>query len=440
MSEEKDLNMNNEENSKETSSVSENHELPEQTEEIIDETSQPEKELEEVIIEEKKEKEVPPQFRTSFDEPRGRKGRGKVVPVIIWMLVTALLCGGSGILGARYALSKYSQENKETVVVYEGVNTANTDYKIEDLTDVVENIVDTVVEVYTETVKYNYFYGQYVTSGAGSGVILSSDGYIITNNHVIENARSVNVKTSDGTEYSAIVVGADAENDVAVIKINAEGLKPAIIGNSDNLKLGETAIAIGNPLGTLGGTVTSGIISAKSREITVEGKTMTLMQTNAAISPGNSGGGLFNISGELIGVVNAKYTDSEVEGIGFAIPINVAKEVAERLIEEWDEKAQGAVIGISCTSIDNDQIMRHYDLDRYGVYINNVTLKTAEKAGLKTGDLIVEFEGQTIKSFEDLEKALAKQKPGNTVDITVVRSGELVNVRVPLSQRGNMID
>ena len=438
MFEEKE-NMNNEINTEETSAAEANQKLPDETDEIIDDTPQTEeKELEEIVTESRKESEVPPQFRKSFDEPREKHGRSMVIPAIVWMLVTALLCTGSGLLGARYALSKVDTSDKDKVVVYEGINTANTTYEISDLSDVVENIVDTVVEVYTETVKYNYFYGQYVTSGAGSGVIYSSDGYIITNNHVIENARTVNVKTSDGTEYSAVVIGTDPENDVAVIKIDATGLKPAILGNSDDLKLGETAIAIGNPLGTLGGTVTSGIISAKSREITVEGQQMTLMQTNAAISPGNSGGGLFNISGQLIGIVNAKYTNTEVEGIGFAIPINVARTVAEKLIEEGKQRAEGAVIGISCTSIENKEAMAHYNLDRHGVYINNVTLSAAEKAGLKAGDLIVEFEGQTIGSFEDLESALAKQKPGNTVNITVVRSGELVNIRVMLSRRGNM--
>ena len=195
---------------------------------------------------------------------------------------------------------------------------------------VVELVADTVVEITTTNIVTDRFYGQYVTSGAGSGVIIREDGYIVTNHHVIEDARSVTVRLTDGSEFSASYVGSDVANDIAVIKINATGLTPAR-GSSSELTVGQDVIAIGNPLGTLGGTVTDGIISALDRKIKVDGYEMTLMQTNAAINPGNSGGGLFNMSGELIGIVNAKQSDTGIEGLGFAIPISVVNESLEKI-------------------------------------------------------------------------------------------------------------
>ncbi len=195
---------------------------------------------------------------------------------------------------------------------------------------VVDLVADTVVEITTTNIVTDRFYGQYVTSGAGSGVIIREDGYIVTNHHVIEDARNITVRLTDGSEFSAYTIGSDVANDIAVIKINATGLTPAR-GSNKELMVGQDVIAIGNPLGTLGGTVTNGIISALDRKIKVDGYEMTLMQTNAAINPGNSGGGLFNMSGELIGIVNAKQSDTGIEGLGFAIPIGVVNESLEKI-------------------------------------------------------------------------------------------------------------
>ncbi|MBQ2862637.1 MAG: trypsin-like peptidase domain-containing protein, partial [Clostridia bacterium] len=205
----------------------------------------------------------------------------------------------------------------------EGSTTANTT-----MTDVISSVRDTVVEIVTENIQESAFYGQYVTSGAGSGVIINENGYIITNNHVVAGANTIYVRTTDQKEYKASLVGTDEESDIAVIKIDATSLKAATLGDSSAIKLGEAVIAIGNPLGSLGGTVTDGIISALDREVTIDGQEMRLLQTNAAVNPGNSGGGLFNMAGELIGVVNAKSSSSNsgatIEGLGFAIPINHA--------------------------------------------------------------------------------------------------------------------
>ncbi len=196
---------------------------------------------------------------------------------------------------------------------------------------VADSASNSVVEIVTEAVTKSQFMQDMVTEGAGSGVIVTTDGYIVTNNHVIEGASKITVTTKDGTSYEGTLVGTDSESDVALVKINATNLQPAVMGDSDALAVGQDAIAIGNPLGELGGTVTEGIISALDREITLDGETMNLLQTSAAINPGNSGGGLFNSDGELIGIVVAKSSGADVEGLGFAIPINDVKSVVESL-------------------------------------------------------------------------------------------------------------
>jgi serine protease Do len=195
---------------------------------------------------------------------------------------------------------------------------------------------NSVVEIYTESIVSNRRMGQFITEGAGSGVVIAdseSGGYIATNNHVIEGASKITVRLSDGTEHEAELIGSDSRTDLAVIKINESRLQPAVWGNSDTLVIGELAIAIGNPLGKLGGSVTEGIISAPSRDIEIDRQMMTLLQTTAAVNPGNSGGGLFNSRGELIGIVNAKYSGTDIEGIGFAIPANLAMSIVDDLIQ-----------------------------------------------------------------------------------------------------------
>ncbi|MDR2687955.1 MAG: trypsin-like peptidase domain-containing protein [Oscillospiraceae bacterium] len=190
-----------------------------------------------------------------------------------------------------------------------------------------------VVEIYTESVTRGIFLRQYVVEGSGSGVIVSSDGRIVTCAHLIDGARKITVRLTNGTEYQAALVGKDSKNDLAVVKIEANGLKAATYGDSDKLVAGELAVVIGNPLGRLGGSVTEGIISALGRNIEMGGQSMTLLQTSAAVNPGNSGGGLFNRYGELVGVVSAKSSGVDVEGIGFAIPSNKVKSVAGTLTQ-----------------------------------------------------------------------------------------------------------
>ena len=199
------------------------------------------------------------------------------------------------------------------------------------IAQVVELVADTVVEITTTNVVTDRFYGQYVTSGAGSGVIITENGYIVTNYHVIEGAKTITVRLTNGSEFSARVMGTDPNTDIALLKIDAQGLPAAVLGNSADLVVGQEVVAIGNPLGSLGGTVTDGIISALDRTVVIDGHQMTLMQTNAAINPGNSGGGLFNRAGELIGIVNAKQSDTGIEGLGFAIPVDIVWKSIENM-------------------------------------------------------------------------------------------------------------
>ena len=209
----------------------------------------------------------------------------------------------------------------------------NTTVKTEtNLIDVAAKSKKSVVEIKTEVMTRDRFFGNYVSEGAGSGVIISENGYIVTNYHVVDGATSIYVTLSDGKEYEGIYIGGDANTDIAVLRIHGKKLAAATMGNSDMLVEGEDVIAIGNPLGELGGSVTEGIISSTSREITIGGVEMDLLQTSAAINPGNSGGGLFNMDGELIGVVNAKSSGSEIEGLGFAIPVNTAVKSAKAIM------------------------------------------------------------------------------------------------------------
>ncbi len=200
------------------------------------------------------------------------------------------------------------------------------------IADIASMNSDSVVEITISATATNVLLGKYTTTGSGSGVIISSDGYILTNNHVVESAKDINIRLHDGTEYVAKVIGTDSKTDIAVLKVDATNLKPVTIGDSDKLVVGETAVVIGNPLGELGGTVTNGIISALEREITLDGSKMNLIQTNAAINPGNSGGGLFNSKGELVGIVVAKSSGLDIEGLGFAIPINDVKDVISDIL------------------------------------------------------------------------------------------------------------
>ena len=306
---------------------------------------------------------------------------------------------------------------------------------------VADLVSPSVVVITTEQVVYSQWswYGQnQVESGAGSGVIISSDGYILTCAHVVDGASTITVTIGD-KDYTATLVGEDTTSDIAVIKIDADGLTPATVGNSDSLKVGQSVMAVGNPLGELGGTVTGGMISALNRSVTIQGSssvnTMSLIQMDASVSPGNSGGGLFNMNGELVGIVNAKSSSSDAEGLGFAIPINDAIKVAQELLENGYVTGR-PYLGITYLAVTDAQTAQQLGVNAYGVYIVDVTKGgPADQAGLKAGDCIVSVDGSEIAAKDDLGTLMQKHAAGDTLAITVARDGQMQTVNVTLGEK-----
>ena len=306
---------------------------------------------------------------------------------------------------------------------------------------VAEMVSPSVVVITTEQVVYSQWswYGQnQVESGAGSGVIISSDGYILTCAHVVSGASNITV-TIDDKDYTATVVGEDDTSDVAVLKIDATDLTPATVGDSDSLSVGQNVLAVGNPLGELGGTVTSGIISALNRSVTIQGtsstNTMSLIQMDASVSPGNSGGGLFNMNGEFIGLVNAKSSSSDAEGLGFAIPINDAIKVAQDLLENGYVSGR-PYMGITYLAVTDAQTAAQLNVSAYGVYVVDVVQGgPADKAGLQAGDRIVSIDGTEIAQKDDLGTLIQKHAAGDVLSITVARDGQMQTVSLTLGEK-----
>lgn len=365
------------------------------------------------------------------DANKKSTGRGKKGTALLLAACLVLsLIGGAG--GAVIA-AKSGLINTGSTVLYQGVEVPSSDGSGStgvgvSYSGVVQRVEDSVVAITTESVATSYFFRQYVTQGAGSGVVLSADGYIVTNYHVINGAQQITVTTSDGTAYSATLVGTDASNDIAVLKVDAKGLTPAVLGDSSKLAVGDAVLAIGNPLGTLSGTVTDGIISALEREVTIDGNTMTLLQTSAAVNPGNSGGGLFNAGGELVGIVNAKSSSDSsgnaVDNIGFAIPINSVKPIIEDLISHGYVTGK-IVLGVTLVDITDERTAHYYGLEHTGVYLQSVQSGSiADLGGLRAGDRLVSFGDAQITTGDDLKTALAAHSVGDRVDVKVVRNGK----------------
>ena len=299
--------------------------------------------------------------------------------------------------------------------------------------------------------NYGYGYGspgsqqrEYTQTGAGSGIILSEDGYILTNNHVISGVDKITVyimPEEEGAEeatYEATLVGTSESNDIAVLKIEAEGLNAATFGDSDQLELGELAVAIGNPMGNVHGSVTAGIISATERELTIDDVTISAIQTDAAINPGNSGGALFDSFGNVIGVVYAKSSSVSIEGIGYAIPVNDVKELIDQMInnpESVADQTKGSQIMLGITIVDVTEAMsKQYNMPQ-GVYIREVAeFSAAERAGLRTGDIIVELAGEAVTCADDLNAIKAKQTSGDIVSVKIDRNGKEVVLEIILPQ------
>lgn len=360
-----------------------------------------------------------------------KKSGYSVLSAVLIVCSFAMAIAGGFAFGASYGKSS---STGVSVAEIPTVNTSLSAYTTYSVAGVAGKAADTVVEIVTETVKTGSFMGQYITEGAGSGVILTVDGYIVTNNHVIDGASKITVTLRGGDQYDAKLIGTDVNTDLAVIKIDASGLSAATFGNSDSLVVGEPAVAIGNPLGQLGGTVTDGIISALDREIEIDGQVMTLLQTNATINPGNSGGGLFNSRAELVGIVNAKSSGSDVEGLGFAIPVNTVQSIVKDIIEYGYVRGRVST-GMSYIDVNNSASAWMYQVRYTGVYINGVTAgSNAEKAGLKAGDLVISVDGTKVSTSNDIKTIVQKKSIGDEVTYVVYRNNAQVTVSFALSE------
>ena len=298
--------------------------------------------------------------------------------------------------------------------------------------------VNSVVAISNQSNTTNIWGQTSETAASGTGFIISEDGYILSNYHVVEGAKRLTVITYMGNEYEARLVGFDEMNDVAVLKVEATGLDPVVIGSSDDLIVGDQVVAIGNPLGELTSSLTVGYISAKDRTINTDGSLINMMQTDAAINPGNSGGPLFNMKGEVIGITTAKYSGStgsgaSIEGIGFAIPIADAIGMTEDLIAHGYVKNQ-AYLGVTVRDLGSD-VASIYSLPM-GSYVDSVTEGScAEKAGIQPRDIIINLGGYTVDGNSTLQNALRKFKAGDTTTITVFRAGAEVELTITFDER-----
>lgn len=323
----------------------------------------------------------------------------------------------------------------------ETVTNNSTKYEITQVENPVVAIADvagkSVVGVTVRSVSNTVFGGTSTSDSEGSGIIYTADGYIVTNYHVIEDAISnqsiskvyVTLPNSD-EEIEASIIGADSVTDIAVIKIQKEGLSAATFDDSNNLKVGELVVAIGNPLGReLAGSITVGYVSALNRTLTSNGRTYKLLQTDAAINPGNSGGALVSSSGKVIGINTVKIGATDVEGIGFAIPSNIAKPIVDELIKNG--KIVRPYIGISGISLD-DNMAKRYNLVK-GVYVAKIeSSSSAYNSGIKVGDVIVKIDDKEITTIEELNEIKNSKNVGDTVKITVYRDGKNIEINVKL--------
>jgi len=415
------------------------------------------------------ESTVPPRYYTPPEkpakEPRKRKTKqgpsgGRIVGTICLVLAAALLGGFAGSALTERRLNE-RMENLErglssceealvqktgtaSSVASASMPRAAANNLISDAptqmnpAEIYDQALQQAVGIRTEVTMTNFF--GMTSSGAvsGSGFIISEDGYILTNYHVVENGYTANldiqVITADGTEYSAKIVGVEPNNDIAVLKIDAQGLNAAALGNSDELRVGDEIFAVGNPLGELEFSMSSGHVSALDRVInTQESERINMFQIDAAVNEGNSGGPVYNALGEVVGIVTAKYSSSGVEGLGFAIPINDVKAIADDLINIGYVTGK-AYMGVSFDSRYNSMYSQYYGMP-LGAYVGEVTPHTAaDKAGLKVGDIVTAIGGYTVGSYNDVKGALRHFSAGETAVLTVYRAGEEIHLSITFDE------
>ena len=363
-------------------------------------------------------------------------GKKKTTVLVAVGLVLALLMG---LLGSAIGNSLFG---KGSTTIYEGQRESS----VIDVSKIETGKLMTPAEVYaanvnstvgiTTSVTTNFWGFQTTSAASGSGFILTGDGYVLTNYHVIESSNSISVTLYDGKSYDAVLIGYDESSDIAVLKIDAEGLTPVVLGDSDNLNVGDSVVAIGNPLGELTFSLTSGAVSALNREITLSNSvTMNLIQTDCAINSGNSGGALFNLYGEVIGITNAKYSGSgsgaSIDNIGFAIPINHVRGTVESIIENG--YVAKPYIGVTVSDVSEETM--GYGLPA-GAAVKAVSEDSpAEKAGLQVNDIITAVNGKEISGRTGLSEAVSAASVGDTLTLTVYRQGNTISVDVTVGEQ-----
>ena len=360
------------------------------------------------------------------------------VKVTALLLACAVVGGAAGYGGAALSKSSQTTIQQSSRTVQQVTVKKVTGQTLMTPAEVYASAVNSVVSINCSAVSTNIF-GQTVESASsGSGFVVTEDGYIVTNHHVIENASSVTVTMYDGTEYPATVVGSDSDYDVAVLKVNATGLQPVTLGNSSDVNVGDTVLAIGNPLGELTFSMSQGIVSCCDRAINVDGTPFNMIQVDASINPGNSGGPLMNLYGEVVGIVSAKYSsysDTTVEGLGFAIPIGDVQAVITDIMENGQSTSKPS-FGITAGTM-TEQMAAQYQIDQTsGVFVYSVNKGGAgEKAGLKMGDVITKIDSTDITSMEDLTAAKKGHKAGDTVTVTYYREGQTQTTELTFDAR-----
>ena len=379
--------------------------------------------------------EEPPRKKQSFFKTTAAK-------VIAVVLACAIIGTGCGFGGAALYRSSTRQtvtlQQSDRAPVTVSVKQVDGQTKMEPA-EVYASTVNSVVSINTTASAGINIFGQTVeTASAGSGFIISPDGYIVTNYHVVKGATSVKVTLYNGDTYDAAVIGGDSDYDVAIIKINAGGLPAVTLGNSADVNVGDTVLAIGNPLGELTFSMSQGIVSCCDRAINVDGTPFNMIQVDASINPGNSGGPLVNLYGEVVGIVSAKYSrysNTTVEGLGFAIPISDVQAIITDIIENGQVTGK-AYMAIKAGTM-TEQMAAQYDIDiTEGVFVYSTESGGAgEKAGLQLGDVITKLNDTAITSMTDLTMAKKSYKAGDTVTLTVYRSGEYITLDLTFDQQ-----
>ena len=380
-----------------------------------------------------------------------KKKKGMPAGAIIALTLSCSLIGGLAGAGGMYLATASARQEPESAETAEA-NVSNYLEGQRETSALNLNYVDTgkeltAAEVYaqnvnstvgiTTSVTTNLWGYQTETPASGSGFIFTDDGYILTNYHVVESSNSIKVTTYDGTVYDAQLVGYDESNDVAVLKIDAEGLTPVVLGDSDTLNVGDNVVAIGNPLGELTFSLTAGAVSALDRQVTFSsGSTMRLIQTDCAINAGNSGGALFNLYGEVIGITNAKYsgsgsgTSASIDNIGFAIPINQVRGIVESIIENG--YIAKPYIGVSVTNVSAET--QSYGLPQGAAIKEIVDGSPAQQAGLQVNAIITQVGDREITGSADLVSVIGACKNGDVLTVTVYRSGQTLELTLTVGE------